>query len=35
MTMILADLRHTIFKKMIISKITYNLPPSYNNIIAA
>lgn len=33
--MILADLGHVVPDKMIISKIIYSLPPSYNNIIAA
>ena len=35
MAMILANLGHIIPKKMIISKIIYSLPPSYNSIIAA
>ena len=35
MAMILADLGHIVPDKMIISKIIYSLPPSYNNIIAA
>ena len=35
MCMILADLGHIVPDKMIISKIIYNLPPSYNSIIAA
>ena len=35
MAMILINLGHIIPNKMIISKIIYNLPPSYNNIIAA
>ena len=35
MAMILADLGHIVPNKMIISKIIYSLPPSYNSIIAA
>ena len=35
MAMILADLGHVVPDKMIISKIIYSLPPSYNSIIAA
>ena len=35
MAMILVDLGHTVPDKMIISKIIYSLPPSYNSIIAA
>ena len=35
MAMILADLGHTVPDKMIITKIIYSLPPSYNSIIAA
>lgn len=34
MTPILADLNYTVPEKMIIYKILYSLPPSYNNIIA-
>lgn len=32
--MILIVLKNTVFEKMIISKIIYNLPPNFNSIIA-